>query len=279
MPMSKSNIFRNVITQLSGAATDAVVAGLAVSNSLPLGLTLTLVKSIFKGVSQGVMQNCYDDVVTRMLSTNEIQKHERVFEIAERTFMELAEKDNLLNMTVTLDDAQIQYAYEVAEHLTLEAIRQSEATKIDVLGRFYGKSYYKCDIDWQDMHQIISMVSTLTLRQIILIRLITEGFPGSDKELYITNSSVCIELYRLLDYGIWFTTGAAFGIDHSAPIQLISLRPTEYSKTIYDALMLNLISDEDVKRVVDCLRLSKEGSSIQTLTLEDYKASNEWQEF
>lgn len=274
----KNNIFRNLISQLAAASTDAAVVAVASQAGLPAGLTLALTKGAFKGIAQGVIQSCYDDVVNRILSSREVEKHDRVFAVAERTFLELAEEDNLASMVVCTEESQFKYAYEVAEHLTLEAIRQSENTKVDILGRFYGSSYYYWKIDWQDMHHIISMVSALSLRQIILIRLINEGFPSIDHKLYITNPSVCVELHRLLEYGVWCTEGAAFGIDNSASIQISSLIPTSYSDSVSSALMLDKISEEDVQRVIDSLKLSEGGIPVDVLTKEDYKANTEWME-
>ena len=64
----------------------------------------------------------------------------------------------------------------MAEHATTEAIRQSENAKVDILGRYYGSQLYKGHQSWHDMHQIISMTSSLTLRQIVIIHLISTKF-------------------------------------------------------------------------------------------------------
>lgn len=111
------------------------------------------------------------------------------------------------------------------------------------------------------MHQIITMTGLLTLRQIVMIRLIAEGFPGIDKELCITNPSACVETNRLLDYGIWRTEGAAFGVDDSGRIKLSFLRSTDYAKKVKDALMLDQLSDDDVERTVESLCLMEKGDT------------------
>ena len=92
-----------------------------------------------------------------------------------------------------------------------------------------------------------------------MIRLIAEGFPGIDKKLCITNPSACVETNRLLDYGIWRTEGAALGVDDSGAIRLSFLRSTDYSKKVKEALMLDQLSEEDVKRTVDSLCLKEKG--------------------
>ena len=77
---------------------------------------------------------------------------------------------------------------------------------------------------------MINMAGTLTLRTLVVIRLIVESFDSIDKSLFISNQSACVEINRLKDYGIWKTTSATFGINESSSIQLADLVPTEYAK-------------------------------------------------
>jgi len=274
---------RNVITQLTGNLTDAGFTALATACNLPAGLTLGAAQAIVRGAMQGVMQNCYDDVQSRALSKREVVKHNLVFDIAERTYFELAAKDkeNSVSQDVVLEESYFQQVYETAEHVSIEAIRQSEMKKIEVLGRYYGGEFYKHgpNIDFQNMHQIISMVGNLTYRQIVMIRLISEDFNGLDKKLFIHNQYACVEINRLKDYGIWQTEGASFGINESWDLQLSSIIPTIYSGKVYDSLMLDRLSEDDVQRTIESLKLSPDGRPQDILTHEDYKKHSEWQKF
>lgn len=276
--MSKSNIIRNALTQLTGNITDTAFTVLVTSCNLPAGLTLAIAQAVARGTMQGVMQNCYDDVQSRLLSTRESEKHLAVFDIAERTYFEFAMKDNALSASFVVDDSYMQKVFETAEHVSIEAIRQSEQTKIEILGRYYGREFYENGphLDFQDMHQMIKMAGELTLRQLVLIRLISNGFEGMNTDLFVTNPSACVEINRLRDYGIWETDGAMFGENASRSIQLSFLSPTDYSKKISKALMLERISDNDVLIVVDSLRLSVEGQRQETLTREAYNDTNYW---
>ena len=274
--MNKNNSIRNALTQLTGQLSDTGFAALVSAFNLTAGLSLSLAQAVTKGLLQGVMQNCYDDIVNRSLSEREVAKHNDVFEIAARTFLELAEKDNVSTMFITSDDSELRYAYEVAEHISIEAIRQSELKKIEILGHFYGGQFYKKQLDWQDMHQIINMAGALTLRQIIMIRLICEGFPGLESDSFITNPSACVEINRLLDYGIWQVEGATFGTNNSIEIQLGSLQATDYAKMVNDTLMLDKLTKEDIQRVIDSLWLKNEGKKPDRVTIEEYRDSTEW---
>ena len=124
---------------------------------------------------------------------------------------------------------------------------------------------------------MITMAGTLTFRQIMLIRLIKEGFKNVDGNLFISNPYACVEVNRLRDYGIWQTEGASFGINESRPIQLKSIRPTIYAEKVCEALMLNRLSDDDVQRTLESLRLTLEGTPQEVLTQDDYKAATTWQ--
>ena len=98
--------------------------------------------------------------------------------------------------------------------------------------------------------------------------------------MFIHNPSACVEINRLKDYGIWQTSGAAFGINESWDLQLESIIPTIYSEKVYEALMLDRLSEDDIKRTIESLKLSKEGTPERMLTEEDYKEvknRTEWQ--
>lgn len=257
------NIKKNVAKELVGSSTETSFMALATAAGFPAA---TLAVPLVKGIILGLLENCYNDCSQKTLSVRETKKLERATTVALQTFRELAEEDGVEAWKINLDLAYYDYAFEVAEHVTMEAIRQSELKKVDILGRYCGKSFYGDNTNWQDMHQMISMVSTLTLRQLIMIRLISEEFKGHDSNLFISNPSACVEINRLKDYGIWQTEGAAFGINESISIQLKSIIPTIYSDQVNDALMLDKLSQEDLQRVVDSLQLTDDGMQQNVLT-------------
>lgn len=64
----------------------------------------------------------------------------------------MAEKDGVIAKQLNINPSYMESAYEVAEHVTLEAIRLNETMKVKVLGRDYGIQFYKGNKDWQGMH-------------------------------------------------------------------------------------------------------------------------------
>ena len=204
--------------------------------------------------------NCYGG--TSLNSTYNITYTGRTFE---------ANTWEILCLPFDANSSQIDNAFEVAEHVTLEGIRQSERKKVDILGQYLGRTFYKQDANWQDMHQMITMAGSLTLRQLIVIRLIADKFEGLDTSMFIGNPSACVEINNLLNYGIWQTKGASFGTNNSLAIQLSSIIPTSYSKQVKDVLMLDRLPKEDIERTIESFHLTSEGSIERVLTEEDYK--------
>lgn len=265
--MNKS-VVNSIASEVTGSLVECSFNTLAIAAGFPEAL---FISPLAKGLVLGLVKNCFNDCSEMTLSINEKKKLNRLSSVALQTFREMAEKDSVVAWEMNIDPAYFDYAYEVAEHATLEAIKQSEKKKIDVLGRYYGRQFYKGNTDWQDMHQIITMAGLLSFRQLVMIRLISEGFKGLDGKLFIGNPSACVEVNRLKDYGIWQTAGAALGIDETAPLQLGNIYPTYYSDQVCEELMLDRISDEDVQIVTDSLHLTSKGTPLRELTEEEFK--------
>ena len=83
-------------------------------------------------------------------------------------------------------------------------------------------------------------------------------------KLFIGNPSACVEVNRLKDYGIWQTSGAAFGINESVEIQLDNIIATIYSDKVSEELMLDRLSDNDIQIVIESLGLTEKGTPHMT---------------
>ena len=212
-----NSVAKNALAQGVGAVVCKAFGALMTTVGLPEAVILT---PLARGATIGVVNKYYDDFTHRMLSTIESQKLDLFSQTAVRTFFDLAEKDGVTPMLQQIEERQLQYAYEAAEGAMLTAIRQSQRTKIIILGRYFGSLLYQDKIDWQDMHQMLKMVDALTLRQMVMIRLIAEDFKEINTKLFISNPTACVEINRLLDFGIWQTAGAQFGTNKSWKIQL-----------------------------------------------------------
>lgn len=124
-----------IIPEIAGAAVDAGFNALALTAGFPAAV---IAAPFAKGLIVGLIRNCYNDCAQRTLSVRESEKLNQMSTIALQTFRELAEEDNVYAWERSIDPAYIDYAYEVAEHATLEGIKQSERAKVDIIGRYYG---------------------------------------------------------------------------------------------------------------------------------------------
>lgn len=266
-------IKKNIVSEYVGKVVETTFSAIAVAVGFPAAVVAT---PLVKGLVLGVIERCFNYNAKKTLSIRETKNLYRVSRVALQTFKELADQDGVVAWEMSMDPSNEEYALEVAEHATMEAIRQSEQKKIEVIGRYYGKRFYQGPADWQDMHQIITMAGALTYRQMVLIRLICEGFQGISPEMFITNPSACVEINRMQDYGLWMTDMAMFKDDSSAKLQIKLLKPTRYAKMVYDALMLEKLSDDDIKRTVESLAISAEGEPAEGITKEDFEAATTW---
>ena len=263
-----SEVVKSTISSFAGSLAQSSIVLISAALGTPVSPHIA---ALFTGGVQGIIMDFYHEMRNRRLTEREFKKVDDVTKTAIRTFYEFAEKDQLQSFSITLDDSQMHNACEVAEHICMEAIRQSETKKQEVLGRYYGYRFYHGPADWQDMHQIVSMAGALTFRQIVLIRLICDGFNGYNPEWFITNQSACVEVNRLQDYGLWLTEMARFKDDSSANIQLNVLKPTNYAHMVYEVLMLDRLSDDDVKRTLESLGISEKGEKAEGITKDDFE--------
>lgn len=191
----------------------------------------------------------YEDVKSRQISDWQSTRLKDIIRKTKSEFITLANKHNCQLDTYTEEPLWDQNFYEAGVHILFEAINESQSKKIDVFARFWAHLIFFNKSDWDNIHLITSIISKLTYRQIVLIRIIHDGFLGK-KDKQITNSNVCVELNSLLDYGVWSTSGAGLGIDNSAPITLNELEKTSYCDYLYEILMLSELPDEDIKSVI-----------------------------
>lgn len=121
------NIVENIISEVAGGMTETGFMALATATGFPVA-----VLPFAKGIVLGLLENCYNDCAQRTLSVRENKKLNMVSKVALETFWKLAEKDSVVAWNMNIAPEHMEAAFEVAEHATLEAIRQSEMKKVDI---------------------------------------------------------------------------------------------------------------------------------------------------
>lgn len=256
--MKRSDYIKNPLMLFNGEVVDNIVAAVASEFSLPVsGIGYAFVKSLAKGVMQTVMIECFNDISNRRLSTIEERKLELIFNTAQDTFWEFAYANEWEDNASGIDDPSLrQYAFETAEHMVLEGMKQYNQEKMRILGRFYGRTFYMGNDNWNDLHQKISLVGGLTYRQVVIIYFLVNNLLEHSDEESITNPTACIETNQLIDYGICKTTDLIMaGTNKSSPIKLSFIKETDYAKQLYDDFVLSKLDINDISTIVETLGL------------------------
>ena len=272
--MAKAGIGKIVGTSVGTLVGEFV---LSLDPTLAGGTTLLLSKAISESCSASIAQSMYDDIRKRTASVSEHQtkKIEMVFEIARKKFVELLAKsmdtEHLVTIDFQLDKSVEKQAFGAAEHVFVASMNQYNVKKLEVLGKLYGKAFFEDKRNFDDLHLAIDIADRWSYRQILLLYLICNDCCGLAKELYITDSRICIELRRLQNDGVWFIDGVPLSIDNSMPIQVAQLRPTEFAKELYQELVLDDILVDDVKEIMKDFRLAKDANGIEVVKSEEVK--------
>lgn len=202
------------------------------------------------------------------LSTIQDAKFNIVITRAKATFDRLAITENLIDIHPESYD-YIQNSLEFSLHILQNAINKSQFKKLEVLGDFWGKSIADGNIDWDNLHTEGNIFNSLMYRQLILLRLLDDGFPENQQELCINNPSICVELNQLLQLGFWKTSGVYFGTNNSGPIQISELKKTNFCSNFVERLMLNNLDIVDVEKVKNSLFIEESDETLHKMTEED----------
>lgn len=272
-----SKVVKGGLGKAVGASVGTMVGTfmLTMDPTLAGGSALILGKAIAEGCSSSIAQSMYDNVRGRIVSEHQIRKVEKVYEIAKDKFIELLSKsldvDHLVAIDFQLDKSVEEQAFGAAEHIFVASMNQYNERKLEVLGKLYGKAFFDDKRKFDDLHLAIDLADRWSYRQLILLYIICNNCCGLSKDLFITDARICVELRRLQNDGIWFIDGVPMSVNNAMPIQVEQLRPTEFAKELYQEMILDELKDEDVKNVMDALKLSKDAEGIEVLSSEEVK--------
>lgn len=269
-----SDLQRNILSQLALGAVEAMEAETIGSFlGLPPALVTLISKSkpILKGAAQTAVLKMYDDVCSRQISSIETSKVVYSFQKAENVFWDFVDKEGGDQAGYSFDAYSPEYegARQAAEGFLMQSMREFEHKKLDVLGSYYGRNLYYGNTHWESIYQTQKMIDRLTFRQLVLIKLISDRFPGENQEECITAYDACVETMDLINYGIWKAPGAFLGQDNSQPIPLKNLIPTKYADKLKKELMLDDIAAEVVEQVKSTLEIKQSEGANQTFTVEE----------
>ncbi len=219
-----------------------------VASSLPSSF-VEIVKAInsFSKLTETASSNFRDQ-----LSEIQKKKFDIVINRATKTFNKLINTEEQTLLHPESYD-YIQNTLEFSLHILQNAINEFQFKKLEVLGDFWGKAIADGNIDWDNLHTEGNIFNSLTYRQLILLKLLDDGFLEDQQELCINNQTICVELNQLLQLGFRQTSGVYFGTNNSGPIQISQLKKTDFCSTFVERMMLSNIDKKDIESVKNSL--------------------------
>ena len=246
------------------------------STALQLALSLTglpFVPQIILGSTPAVIRyvsectrQVYDDVLSRQLSAKQRQRLYSFSENAYIQFIKRIKNDGWTGVEHPEAGPYLNNLFESQEFAIIKALQESQTKKDIFYGVYWGNVIYEHDEHWEDQHFIISLLSKLSFRQLILVKLIVEGFAERNKDMFITRPEISIELSELQSLGLWGTYGIEItqSLDNSRSLQHI--RVTDFGKSFYNKLDLaSIISQEDENSVIKDMALRSDLEATSTL--------------
>lgn len=155
----------------------------------------------------------------------------------------------------------IQNAIEYSEDLISKALDESRKAKRSFLGAYLGSTLYSLNItspNWENAFYLSSLINRLTLRQIILVKLITDHFSmiedGEDL-ICATNKVAISELKELSSQNMW-VGHISFQPDPTyIAIPLKYMCPTQLAEDLLSSTPLPASIDQSLDVVVKSLEL------------------------
>lgn len=271
--MSETNIkidfIRKTTDELARMGVDAFCTSIGFSG---YPIAASLLRAVFSTIIENGVVTVFNDVGNRQLSTWQQNKVIDMFVIAQNRYLMRVSKDK--NYVTDSTDYTAEQIYEYVEGLILKAMNENQRHKIKVMGNFLGETMYSGNFSQvHKFQQISNTLAKLSWRQVVLIKLISEGFYGYDTTLVPQSHSAAIEINELQQYGFWQSEGAMFSLDYSRTFPLKDIKATDYCQEFVKETGMDIITIENKSTVMNSLQLAT-GVSPETYTREELKP--EW---
>ena len=203
---------KKLLIDLWDWTTDIVSVSTPILNAL--GIPITPQSSIIFGKTAKFLMSLgftevVHDINTRHLSSMQMEKVDDVTKATIRALYRMIEK-NGWDETHPESDQYIQNAIEYAEDILCKAMNESRKKKRELLGNYLGTTLYTINMskpNWENIFYLSSLLNKLTLRQIVITKLIANHFEQliDDKDDWncITNKVVISEVKELSIQNIW----------------------------------------------------------------------------
>lgn len=233
--------------------TDIVSVSTPLLNAL--GIPITPQSTILFGKTAKFLMNLgFTEVIgdfnTRHLSSMQMEKINDVTKATIRSLYGMIEK-NGWDETHPESEHYIQNAVEYVEDILCKTLNESRKKKREFLGNYLGTTLYTINMSepkWDNIFYLSSFLDKLTLRQIVITKLIANHFEiidDKDDWSCITNSVVISEVKELSSQNIWI------GLISRQPDPTYLALPLKYILPTDIAVDLSAAVDESIHDYAD----------------------------
>lgn len=247
------------------------VAGVSATNGLamilgcePTSIAATAIAFVAKNIVQGSLEKVHTEFLDRSLTDHQQSKVEQVLSAAQSKYYQMV---NQQGWQLVHPEAEyyVNGVVESIERAVLIAMNEAEQKKITVHGNILG-NYFVQNSDWTDYHYQAKLIEKFTWRQLVLIYLISNRFPGYSKSSCIHNHTACVEVNELLTYGIWRQKGAPYDTNNSDPISIESLEPTDFAHSLASKMSITDYGEQPIKDVISTLDMYEDHVESHTMS-------------
>ncbi len=248
------------LTEIIDWTTDIISSSSPILNAL--GIPLTPQATIIVGKTLKLFLNTgvggiFNDFRSRQLSSMQKDKLDDLEKVSLKTVYKMIENngwDESHPETALYTQNYIEYA----EDLVNNAINESRQAKRLFLGAYLGSTIYTLNVtnpNWENVYYLSSLINKLTIRQILLLKLISENFDsvndGYEDFMCITDRVAISELKELSSQNMWVGLISYMPNPTHIAIPLKYIVPTELCKNLVSATpmpeSLNVNVDEIIK--------------------------------
>ena len=260
---------KNRLIEIWDWATDIASVSTPLLNALGIPVTPLSIVGIGKTIklfSKMGVTGVIKDFRNRQISSMQQDKLNDITSCAIKTIYQLIEKDGWEDIHPE-SSMYTQYFIEYSEDMINKALNESRKNKRLFLGAYLGSTLYALNNsspNWENVFYLSSLIDRLTLRQIILVKLIVDNFKcieDHNEFLCVTNKVAISEIKDLLSLNLWVELFSQQPNPTHIAIPLKYMCPTDLSKELFSsALVPNTIQD-----VVD--------ETVASLDLKPYSQS------
>lgn len=253
---------KDCLIEIIDWTTDIISVSTPVLNALGIPVTpqtTIIIGKTIKLLLQMGFPMVLKEFQSRPFTPAQKERVEEINEIAIRTIYDLIEKRGWEN-SHSESTLYTQNCVEYVEDLYNKAINESRRAKRLLLGAYLGSTLYALNTskpNWNNVFYLSSLIEGLTMRQIVILKLIVEQFNGIDDNeedlICITNKVAISEIKDLESRSMWV------GIVRSMPdptylaIPLKYMSPTDLAKELVGIIHISDALHEYMKEIISSL--------------------------